>query len=201
MIWLPRASASVFAFAAVASALLPAVAIASPLPPLLGGGKDNKPAATASDLNAPRRAVQLALRIEQSDAVSPTVARLATFPAPVVLGTPRLVTVDRSTATIAVTSDSFSYAIAVSPVVETVKGDEKNGVAPGDWVQTDWSVRLTGKALPGKNSAVTLTGATRLPVDKTGELTEITLRDMETGKSTIYKIWVTATFPAPAEVK
>ena len=200
MIGLPRTSAFGFAFLAAAASLLPAAHGASPLPPLLGG-KDNKPAATSTDSNAPRRAVQMALRIEQSDAVSPDLARVATFPAPIVLGTPRLVTVDRSTATIALTSESFSYTIAVSPIVETVKGDEKNGVAPGDWVQTDWSVRLTGKALPGKNSAVTLTGATRLPVDKLGELAEVTLRDMETGKSTVYKIWATATLPASAVTK
>ena len=149
----------------------------APAPPFSLG----KPASAAD--KAPRRAVLFALRIEQAapdGASSP----------PTILATPALSTLNNDTATIAVSNIAFAYSVALSPVIIKGEADET--------VQTAWVVRLTGKNLPAGNTSVTLSGTTRLPVGKEGTLTEISLRDGVSGKTTLYRIVATPTLPEAA---
>lgn len=167
--------------------LLVRTSLAEPLPPLLPSNGNSSVAGTSS---APRRTVQFALRIEQFTPAEPAAAA-AGEGTPTVLGTPKLSTLDRDTATAAVSSPAFGYSIAVSPVVETAP---LGAAAQAQTIQTSWNVRLTGKSLPAGTTIVTLTGATRLTTGKDAVLAEITLRD-EAGKPTAFRVRVTATLP------
>ena len=143
---------------------------------------------TAASDKTPRRAVQFALRIEQSVPVE-TAAASAEVTPPKILGAPSLSTLDRDTASVVIANTNFSYSIALSPIIE-------GGGRAQETVQTAWNVRLTGKSLPSGNTSASLAGATRLPSGKESVLAEITLRDGTTGKPTLYRVWATPTIPA-----
>jgi hypothetical protein len=138
--------------------------------------KDAPPAKPAAQVK-----VELVLsRLEEEAApAAPVTPTAPATPAqtPVVLGTPTLITLDRNTATVAVTATDMSYNVSLSPTVESANNS----------VQVLWNVRLTGKNLGGA-TAVSASGATRLGTGKDLPLTEISVTDGATGKKTTFAI-------------
>ena len=167
---------SLSAVAAAAALLL----FLLPVPVLSGLAVAAAPAAKdRADPNAPRAQVVLALQLTRADG-----AAAPNGPGQVI-GAPVLSTLDRNTGSIQITGGEMDYAISVSPTIEG-----------GNNVALLWTLQISGKSLPGATS-VALNGATRVARNKTEPLTEVTLRDPKTGKSSLFRLLVKTTVTEP----
>lgn len=128
---------------------------------------------------APRREVRLAIQLTRINGE-------AAAAAPQVIGSPVLNAFDGGTGSISLSGGDIGYSVSLSPTLES-----DNSVA------LLYNVRLSGRALPGATS-VTLTGASRAATGRSEPVTEVTLREGKTGKSSTFRLSVTATIkPAP----
>ncbi len=131
---------------------------------------------------APRREVRLAIQLTRINGE----AAAAAAAAPQVIGSPVLNAFDGGTGSISLSGGDIGYSVSLSPTLES-----DNSVA------LLYNVRLSGRALPGATS-VTLTGASRAATGRSEPVTEVTLREGKTGKSSTFRLSVTATIkPAP----
>jgi hypothetical protein len=121
----------------------------------------------------------------EAGATGPTESNKPAIPASPAVASPTLMTLDRGTATVAVTNKDLSYSISVSPAIEQKEKSDST-------VQILWNVRLSGRALPEGTNAVTTTGATRITPDAESEtlLTEIPISDVKTGKVSVFRLTV-----------
>ena len=147
------------------------------------------PPPVGRDTKAARAVVKYALRLTRTDFVDAAVPDAVAAPQPpaVLVASPLLSTLDGDTATITVNGTDLSYSLSLSPTVQT----------KDQLVQSLWNMKLTGKALPGSTSSVTVTGASRIPQNKEAVLIEVALTDPTNGHRSVYRLQGTVTVTPP----
>ena len=93
------------------------------------------------------------------------------------IANPTLTTLDGNTATLAVTGGELSYSVSLSPTVERSGGK----------VQVLYTIRISGKSLPGA-TAVTTTGAARVVAGKDAVVAEMSVSDPATGRRSAFRL-------------
>jgi len=156
------------------------------------------PAPPPPDTRTPQLRLEMELSREAGEAESGAAAT-ANTPAPVLLASPTLTTLDHSTASVSVAGVAFGFTISLSPTLETQPGVA--GAAPTQTLQTLWNVRLAGRDLPGAVTSVSQTGATRTGLARRETLAVLTLRDPKTGAVSRYRLTVKATIETAAATK
>jgi len=138
--------------------------------------------------------LSFALRIVRQDqpVAATTPGNTPVPPAPVVLSSPTLTTVDGQTASIEIKGTDTTFFVSLSPTLEPADNANKTGgeVANVATTRVFWSWRFSGKGLPGGVITAALTGASRLIVDDpTGiVITRISLTDPKTGVVSEYRL-------------
>ena len=148
------------------------LALAVLITPLSQAPNKTAPAAAAE----PRAQLRLAVQITRTDEG----AAAADKPAPRVIGAPVLSTQDRTTGSISVAGGDLSFGLSLSPTLE-----------PGNRATLLWNLRLAGKGVPGTRS-LTMSGASRVTLNRNEPVTEVTLRDPATGRTSTFAVTVKA---------
>jgi hypothetical protein len=129
------------------------------------------------DAKASKAVLRFALRLTRQDVTdSPT--DQAAPAAPVDVASPTLTTLDGDTASLSVAGADLSYNVSLSPTLQMANNA----------VQVLWNLRLAGKGLPGGATSATVTGGSRVTLDRDAVLAELTLTDPTTRKRSIFRL-------------
>ena len=144
----------------------------------------SRTASSPSVAAAPASQVRLALELARADAAptasaAATAANAATFRT---VASPTISTFARNTGAIQVAGDDLSYAISVSPEVER---DNRLALL--------WTLQISGRSLPAGVTSMNLNGGTRVPPGKRETIAEMVARDPKTGRTSTFRLYVTAT--------
>ncbi len=191
-----RAAARLFGAALIFTGVLPAVFVPNAVVAAQTPARQAPPALSPpNDTRTP----QLRLEMELTRENEPETGAAASAPAPILLASPVLTTLDHSTASVSVTGAAFGFTISLSPTLETQAGAP--GAPSTQTLQTLWNVRLAGRDLPGAVTSVSQTGATRTGLARRETLAVLTLRDPKSGAVARYRLTIKATVETAAATR
>jgi hypothetical protein len=135
-----------------------------------------------SSPSTPAAQVRLALELARADATAAPAPANTPNAAFKVVASPTVSTFARSTGAIQVAGDDLSYAISVSPEVER---DNRLALL--------WTLQISGRSLPAGVTSMNLNGGTRVAPGKRENIAEMVARDPKTGRTSTFRLYVTAT--------